>query len=863
MSRALARTLLALVAGGCGGARAPVTDCVDEAQSWDVAGSEPLTTFHAATSGAGRFGRWVVGPGGLPEYAYTLDELHDPAAAWPVSDERVRRDHWHLVGNQRLDALAYNDGYVEVLAEERGPTLLDRYDPASGNFGGGYSIIDGAGDAPWTSAYAWRPRDAQAARAFGVGYARNVTCRRELRVTHTLSAPEGDHPFVVDEVELANRTSAPLSFTHYEVWDVNRHFLDTELIYSGAINPGGPAFVDGARAELNRKFTMSAGGDASHARILERLTDASQALPLDAPAAEDLFPADVFLAALDGGSDRFITDGARFWGPHGAPDHPGDLAAGALAPTSGFGQPGILVAARSVTVPPHQATTLRYAFGDVAQDAPLPDFAAAPEPRPLVYVDAGDEDLKRELAWHAYYLEALAGRSDYFEHATVNQGSAYYFLQGLDGAVRDFVFSAAALTYIDPPLAKETLLTCARMRREADGGLVYAITGFGQLTGVGIHEHPSDLDLFFWWGVAEYIFATGDRVLLDDLEPFWPKAGSTARPLAEHLRVGTRHLLDSVGIGAHGLIHVGDGDWDDGIVGYASNRDTAIASGESVANTAMAVLVAPWAATLLDATSPTTASELRAFATQQAQALDAQWTGRWYRRAWFGPNEPFGDDALFVLPNAFALAADAPAPDRAATLVAQMKALLEDPSSTGIEQSSLYSGTNPAITALAVWGYAHAAPERAWAALRAMTMARKADAYPDLWYGIWTGPDAQYTSAEPAQAGQTWSSLATAMTDFPAMNSNQHAGPLLALWRAAGIEPVVRNGAGCLRIAPHAAVRLDAPLMRLEADGSGAFHVVYRPIVDGNVCFVLGAPETVMNVAVQRGVAVELSGAVR
>jgi hypothetical protein len=104
-----------------------------------------------------------------------------------------------------------------------------------------------------------------------------------------------------------------LSFTHYEVWDVNRHFLDAELIYSGAINPGGPAFVDGTRAELNRQFTTSAGGDATHARILERLTDASMAPPPDVPADEDLYPADVFLAALDGGGDRFITDGARFW----------------------------------------------------------------------------------------------------------------------------------------------------------------------------------------------------------------------------------------------------------------------------------------------------------------------------------------------------------------------------------------------------------------------------------------------------------------------------------------------------------------------------------------------------------------------
>ncbi|HEX6834933.1 MAG TPA: hypothetical protein VF334_00095, partial [Polyangia bacterium] len=107
MTRACASAFVcaALAAAGCG-ARAPVTDCVDDAASYDVAGSEALTTFVDSPGGAGRFGRWVVGPSGLPEYAYTLDELRDGAAAWPVSDERARRDHWHLVGNQRLDAAA-------------------------------------------------------------------------------------------------------------------------------------------------------------------------------------------------------------------------------------------------------------------------------------------------------------------------------------------------------------------------------------------------------------------------------------------------------------------------------------------------------------------------------------------------------------------------------------------------------------------------------------------------------------------------------------------------------------------------------------------------------------------------------------
>jgi hypothetical protein len=863
---------LTLVVCGCG-AREPVTDCVDEAASFDVAGTEELTTFRLAPGGAGRFGRWVVGPSGLPEFGYTLDEAHDARAVWPVSDERERREHWHLVGNQRLNATAYNDGYVQVWATDRGPELLDRYDPASRNFGGGYSIIASDGDgAPWSTAFAFRPADAQVGRAFGVGYARNVTCRRELRVTHTVAAPPGDRPFVVDDVELANRTDAPLTLTHYEVWDVNRHFLDAQLIYSGGINPAGPAFIDSGRAALDGKFTTSARSDAGHARILNRLTDASLAPPPDAPAAEDLYPPDVFLARLDDapGQERFITDGARFWGDAGALDRPGALDAAELSAQSGLGQPGILVAERSLTLAPHQATTLRYAFGQVAQDAALPDFGASDlasgleeRRRALVYFDAGDEALKREMAWHAYYLENLGGRSDYFEHAVVTQGSSYYYLQGLDGAVRDFVFSSAALTYVDPALARETLLTCARMRREADGALVYATSGFGQLTGVGIHEHPSDLDLFFLWGVAEYVFATGDRTLLDDLEPLWPKAGSAPRPIAEHVRLAARHLIDGVGVGAHGLIHVGDGDWDDGIIQYAANRDQAIATGESVANSAMAVLVAPWAAVLLDGTSPATAVELRTYAAAQAQALDAQWTGRWYRRAWFGPSEPFGDDVLFVLPNAFALAADAPTPARAATLVQAMQQLLEDPSTTGIEQTSLYSGTNPAITALAVWGYAHAAPERAWAAFRGSTMARKADAYPDLWYGIWSGPDAQYTSATPALAGQTWMTLATAMTDFPVMNSNAHAGPLLALWRVAGIEPVVRNGHGCLRIAPRAPLRLDAPLVRLEAAANGDFAGQYRPIVDGTVCLVLGAPEVVSEIAVKRGVPVAFSGATR
>jgi Glycosyl hydrolase 36 superfamily, catalytic domain len=832
------RALLLIVCVGCG-EDGPITDCLDPLQSWDAPGDE-LTTFRRVEGGAGDFGDWVVGPGGLPEYAYTLDQANDPRADWPNSEDRRRRDHWHLVGNRRLNATVYNEGYVEVYAQDRGAELLDRADDQ--HRGGGYSIIDDGG--LWNSAWSRRPPEAQTARNFGMGYARFTTCRATLAVTHTISAPAGDHPFVVDEVTLSNR-GAPRTLTHYEVWEVNRHYLLQQLLRSGTLNPGLPDAADEERNLLNARYTISAAGDDVHARIRHRAEGAAS----DEPADENLTPPDIFLADLDGTDSTFYTRG-----------RPPDL--GQLDPENALGEPGTLVAARRVSLGAGATVKLRYAFGWTAQDAPLPDFSVEDEARPLVYVD--DERLKREAAWHAYYLANSGGWNDYFQHFTVNQGGAYWYLHGLDGAVRDFVFTATALTYIDPALAREVLLGAARMRFEDSGALAYSIGGFGQLSTALIHEHPSDLELFLWWGLAEYVFATGDVSILDAAEPFWPRSRSQPRPIRAHIAAGWRYLRDVIGLGPHGLIRLGDGDWDDSITFYASDRGQAAMVGESVANTAMAAVVAPMAALLAD---PATAAELSVFAVQQKSALAQQWTGDWYRRAWFGPDEPFGNDQLFLLPNAFALVAEDDGA-RAATLLSQIKEHLEDPSTTSMVQFwnrvppaktmpgiTDEGGSNPALTALAAWGASLHDPDAAWRQLQNTTMARKADVYPRWWFGIWSGPDSQYTSVNPQLAGQSWASLATPMTDYPIMNSNAHAGVLLALFRAAGIAPTVSGGRGCLRIAPARDLKLDTPLVRVEKSGA-RLHVEYRPVADGKVCLLLRDEAIVLDV--RRGQAVTL-----
>src|SRR5262249_3854874 len=155
------------------------------------------------------------------------------------------------------------------------------------------------------------------------------------------------------------------------------------------------------------------------------------------------------------------------------------------------------------------------------QNGALPDFTVAPDEikRSLPYLDvSGDphaQAWKREVAWHAQQLQSLAGKQEYFEHTTVNQGGVYFWSHGLDVAVRDFMFSVAALSYVDPQLARETLRYAARMRFEQSHALAYSTDGVGHLSTAVIHARPSDLELFFWWGLAEYVFATGDRALLD------------------------------------------------------------------------------------------------------------------------------------------------------------------------------------------------------------------------------------------------------------------------------------------------------------------------------------------------------------
>ncbi|MBC8099911.1 MAG: hypothetical protein H7Y11_10750, partial [Armatimonadetes bacterium] len=84
--------------------------------------------FMPSDEGSGVFGKWVIDDYGLPAYDYTLDQNADPRAAYPNTQNIDRRDHWHQIGNQRLTALASNDGVIQVYSGDRGGVFLNRFE---------------------------------------------------------------------------------------------------------------------------------------------------------------------------------------------------------------------------------------------------------------------------------------------------------------------------------------------------------------------------------------------------------------------------------------------------------------------------------------------------------------------------------------------------------------------------------------------------------------------------------------------------------------------------------------------------------------------------------------------------------------
>ncbi len=825
------------------------TPYVPPPESCEAPSLDDPTRFVPCTTGGGVFGQWALDELGMPAYDYGLDQHLDARASFANTEKLDRRDHWAPFGNGRLNALFFNDGYVEVTTQDRGLTYLNKFDPEHKNFAGGFGYLDD-GVRAWSTAYRWRPEGARATRRFGMGYAEATTLHRGIHALRRTVAPSGDARAVVSEVTLENRSTIERSVRHYEYWDVARRSVEINWLVSGVAIQAAPASAREARDRLDELFDEVVTYTPGTRTLQLRRAHAAgiDPPPPEHPDKTDYYPGDPFLSALDAEVADVFVDQEAFFG-EGGPGAPtqvmtraagAGVAGGVVAPSaSGAGQGRMMAMRTDVKLAPGERRTLRFAYGYApwGQAPELPSAWATDDLRaqyvdalrPNLFYFATDEQpfLHRELAWHAYQLEASVGVRDYWQGHVVPQGSAYLYLHGADGAARDLSLFALPLVYTHPELAREELALNMGVTFGKDRRISYAFQGHGMLDDAGLHSAPSDLDLFLLWGLGEYAGATGDPGFLDAPAPYYPRESVPGATVWTHLVDAVRHLFDAVGVGEHGLVRVGTGDWSDGIVFEAPDRDKALAKGESVPNTQMAVAVLPRVAELVDARDAALAAEIRQRTTAYRAALSKAWSGSFYGRAYFGDGKLAYGDKLNLEAQVWALIGDTHAnpADRAATLQA-VATQLDEPCPTG---ATLVPGGQvwPAISGLLTWGYARHEPARAFAHLARNTMAAHALAFPSIWYGIWSGPDGMSCTAGKTP-GQAWTSVVTPMTDFPIMNNNQHALPLFAALKVAGVEATALG----LRLEPREPGRsLSLRTRLLDLDRRpGRVSGVYRPL---------------------------------
>lgn len=215
---------------------------------------------------------------------------------------------------------------------------------------------------------------------------------------------------------------------------------------------------------------------------------------------------------------------------------------------------------------------------------------------------------------------------------------------------RDQLQDAANLLLIDPQILKQQLLLSAEHQFE-EGDVQHwwhPVTGGMDK---GVRTRCSDDLLWLPWGLCEYVEKTGDLAICDmerrylHTAPLAPEENDRYETPAQSDRTDTLLLhacraVEAVlqrGHGTHGLLYMGNGDWNDGMDRVGKD------GGESVWLSWFFSHTVHRLATLLDRLgNPGLAARYHNAAKQYGRAANAAWDGEWYLRGWFGDGAPLG-----------------------------------------------------------------------------------------------------------------------------------------------------------------------------------------------------------------------------
>lgn len=279
-------------------------------------------------------------------------------------------------------------------------------------------------------------------------------------------------------------------------------------------------------------------------------------------------------------------------------------------------------------------------------------------------------------------------------------------------------------------------------------------------------EFESDNEIWAILGCCHYLVERADWPLLDVTLPYWDTGEGS---VYEHLQQAYHWIVTGIGFGAHGLILMKDGDWND----YLS-RMGAQGNGESVMNSGMACRAFDLLATVANQYGDSRFSaEVARTAATLRQAVANAFDQHWFVRGYTDAGQPVGgyvENRVFLNAQTWAALGRCGTPEQRRT--ALLNALEQCGTSIGLTLMSrpfpspppsdiswapipAGEGENAAIWPQTVhwfiWALAeHGLIEQALDAWKAASLRNHARLFPDVPYGILNGPDC-YSSKHAGQ----------------------------------------------------------------------------------------------------------------
>jgi cellobiose phosphorylase len=793
--------------------------------------------------GNGKFGFWFEDKFGLPAYSYTCNQYVEEYAKTPTT-YGYSIDHFHQIGNDRITATAHNGGYIQVLESSRGFQYLTYMNKKKEKLGGGIAYFQIDNENEYQSDLYEIPltnKEFNFQRIFGMGYFQKKFNKEEIEFEHNICTPFSDDPVLISEIMLSNKSKANSSknIKLIDFWDIYLHHILRSLMVTSnnrkkfgknkLLNVIGKLIkfsqkltgtdTDGARLRFDKKFSYDIViNSESQTIIIQPKYKKKVPAKIDEPAKHNYYPKTIFLSMIEGSASSYFYNHSQIFKKNiikfkwdKTAYSKGIISIQNLEnPCAGIGTEFTLKSGdtkRLICVFGYaelgEIDNLINKYKNICEHTSILEWNAKNWRNSLIDLQL-DKDpwLSRETKWHSYYTRSACYFDEYFNYHKFPQGSIYLFGHCLDGAIRDYMLFLNAVIFMDPKLAKE-YLSYAISFMEPNGKLPYGIYGFAKTFTRSIHSKPSDLYIFLIWGILEYLYITRDFDYLEQKISFYPKSLKKESTVLEKLYVSLDYLFsDKVGIGEHGLIKCNDGDWSDGISLMVKNRKKFINYGESNFNTAFTIYIIQKLIPLLEKYNSELASQCSEKLIKLKLAILQSWNGRWFYRGWDGQGKPIGDKNIYLEHHNWILISKLLEKEQAQSLINEIYKNLDNPSPIGqyisypSEKTPLNilppgwdvnGGVWHAMNSLLTWGYSLYDADKAYNSLIKNSMARRAEAYPHLWYGIWTGPDA-YIANYAENAGQAFYHLLTPMCDYPAMNLNAHACYLLSVIKMAGIE---------------------------------------------------------------------------